>query len=57
MVPLSNSHSYRVQGGRKPSLALAYQAEIDRLEEEHLTQHKLVDVIHRSCVRVRAYGP
>jgi hypothetical protein len=55
MVPPSNSHTYRVPGGRKPSLALAYQAEIDRLEEEHLVQPKQVDVIHRSCVRVR--GP
>lgn len=55
MVPPSNSRNYRVAAGRKPSLALAYEAEIDRLEEEHLTQHKSVDVIHRSCVRVR--GP
>jgi len=57
MVPPSNSHNYRVAGGRNPNLALAYQAEIDRLEQEHLVQHKLVDAIHRSCVRVRAHGP
>ena len=57
MVSPSNSHKYRPAAGRKPSLALAYQAEIDRLEEEHLAQHGLVDVIHRSCVRVRAFGP
>jgi hypothetical protein len=55
MVPPSNSRNYRVAAGRKPSLALAYEAEIDRLEEEHLAQHKSVDVIHRSCLRVR--GP
>lgn len=53
MVPPSNSPRYKIAGGRKPNLALAYEAEIDRLEEEHLIRHKLVDVIHRSCVRVR----
>lgn len=57
MVPPSNSRSYRVAAGRKPSLALAYEAEIDRLEVEHLTQHKSVDVIHKSCVLVRSHGP
>ena len=57
MVPPSNSHKYRLAAGRKPNLALAYQVEIDRLEEEHLAQHKSVDVIHKSCVRVRAHGP
>jgi hypothetical protein len=57
MVPPSNSHKYRVAGGRKPSLALAYEAEIDRLEEEYLAQHNFVDVLHRSCLRVRSSGP
>lgn len=57
MVPPSNSHKYRFAASRKPSLALAYQAEIDRLEEEYLGQPKQVDVIPRSCVRVRAHGP
>jgi hypothetical protein len=57
MVPPSHSRSYRIATGRQPSLALAYQGEIDRLEEEYLTRHKSVDVIHRSCVRVRAHGP
>jgi hypothetical protein len=57
MVPPSNSHKYRFAGGRKPSLALAYEAEIDRLEAEHLAQHSLVDVLHSSCLRVRSSGP
>jgi len=57
MVPPSNSQKYGALAGRKPNLALAYQAEIDRLEEEHLARHKLVDVIPRSCIRVRAHGP
>ncbi len=57
MVPPSNSPKYRIAAGRKPSLAQAYEAEIDRLEEEHPIQHKAVDVIHRSCIRVRAYSP
>lgn len=57
MVPPSNSHKYRVAAGRRPNLALAYEAEIDRLEEEYLSRHDLVDVLHKSCVRVRAHAP
>ena len=55
MVPPSNSKKYRVAGKRRPSLALAYQAEIERLESNHLAacQHRLVDVMYGSCVKMR----
>ena len=59
MVPPSHSKKYRFSGGRKPSLPLAYQAEIDRLEAILLPayQHKLVDVLYGSCLRMRTHRP
>lgn len=53
MVRPSHSDKYRFSAGRKPSLALAYQNEIDRLEAALLPQHKSVDVLYGSCVRMR----
>ena len=57
MVPPSNSHRYQFAARRKPNLALAYEKEVDRLEASLLPQHKLVDVVHGSCVRMRSYNP
>jgi len=55
MVPPSNSKKYCVAAKRRPSLALAYQSEIEKLEQAHLAacQHKLVDVMFGSCLRIR----
>ena len=55
MVPASNSEKYCVPERRKPSLATAYQAEIERLELDHLaaSQHRLVDVMYGACLRMR----
>ena len=55
MVPPSNSKKYCVSARRKPSLATAYQAEIEQLERNHLDacQHRLVDVMYGSCLRIR----
>jgi len=53
MVRPSNSDRYRFSVSRKPSLAIAYQNEIDRLEAALLPQHKSVDVLYSSCVRMR----
>jgi len=57
MVPPSHSAKYRFATRRKPNLALAYQEEVDRLETALLPQHKLVDVVQGSCVRMRNYHP
>jgi hypothetical protein len=55
MVPLSNSSRYCSSARRKPGLAIAYQNEIEQLETTHLAacQHKLVDVMYGSCLRMR----
>lgn len=55
MVPPSNSKKYCVAGKRRPSLAMAYRSEIERLESDHLAadQLTLVDVMYGSCVRMR----
>lgn len=55
MVPPSNSKKYCVAARRRPGLALAYQAEIEALESNHLAacQHRLVDVMYGSCVKMR----
>ena len=53
MVRPSHSDTYRFSASRKPSLAAAYQNEIDRLEAALLPQHKSVDVLYGSCVRMR----
>jgi hypothetical protein len=55
MVPPSNSKKYRVAARRRPNLAMAYQAEIEQLELDHLAagQHKMVDVTYGSCLWMR----
>jgi hypothetical protein len=55
MVPPSNSKKYRISARRRPSLATAYQTEIERLERDHLhaCQHRQVDVMYGSCLRMR----
>jgi hypothetical protein len=55
MVPPSNSKKYCYAGKRKPSLAMAYQEEIEQLERDHLAacQHLSVDVMYGSCLRIR----
>ena len=53
MVRPSNSDKYRFSASRRPSLAIAYQNEIDRLEAALLPQHKSVDVLYGSYVRMR----
>jgi hypothetical protein len=55
MVPPSNSKKYSIATRRKPSLAMAYQAEIEHLELNHLAacQHRPVDVMYGSCLRMR----
>ena len=56
MVPPSNSKKYSIAARRRPSLAMAYQAEIEQLGLHHLAacQHKLVDVMYGSCLRMRS---
>jgi hypothetical protein len=56
MVPPSNSKKYSIASRRKPSLAMAYQAEIEQLELHHLAacQHRPVDVMYGSCLRMRS---
>jgi hypothetical protein len=55
MVPPSNLKKHCHPGRRKPSLAMTYQAEIEKLESKYLAacQHRLVDVMYGSCLRMR----
>lgn len=56
MVPPSNSKKFSIAARRKPSLAMAYQAEIEQLELNYLAacQHRPVDVMYGSCLRMRS---
>jgi len=55
MVPPSNSQKYCLAGKRRPSLAMAYQDEVERLEHDHLAAcpHVTMDVMYGSCLRMR----
>ena len=55
MVPSSNSKKPCLSAKRKPSLAMAYQREVEQLERNHLAacQHTLVDIMYGSCLRMR----
>jgi len=55
MVPPSNFRKFCHGGRRRPSLAMAYQAEIEKLEATYLAacQHRLVDVMFGSCLKMR----